>query len=96
MKSFTSISLLRTYMPIVTFALALPAAVFGSANALATQPKPVNVENFPALQTTQTADRPFVLAGTVHLEPSDSSGSVDSFGVPQGMALILDGATAAI
>ena len=56
----------------------------------------VTVENFPDQQAIETGDRPFTRVGTAHIEIDGFSDLVDSFIVPPGMVLELDGASADI
>ena len=79
----------------VALALAVPFAGFGPASAIAAD-KSVIVKNFPEIQKTDTADRPFNLVGSAHIDIDGSIDTVDSLYVPPGMVLVLDAASADI
>ena len=85
---------------VFTLTLALPLATLAPSVAVAVQPDdappamPVVVQNFPELQTTETASQPFIATALAHFPNPDYSVAAGSFSVPPGMALVLDGASA--
>ena len=87
-------------LPLGVLTLALPLATLAPSVAVAVQPDDVPppmsvvVQNFPEVQTTETASQPFVMTALAHFPNPDYSVAAGSFTVPPGMALVLDGASA--
>jgi len=86
-------------LPLGVLTLTL-AATLAPGDAVAVQPADappamsVVVQNFPDVQTTETASQPFVMTALAHFPNPTYLVPAGSFSVPPGMALVLDGASA--